>query len=246
MSENETWLNRFLKETPIDHVKLDPYYAEQEIIIRYEIEQLLEFKISDEQFNSALQAWHYRDILVGRCDQYDFALLRNKIDKFIAQIEDNLAEQKYLAKAINFLSPIIGYGNIQDVISVHVDQLVILKQIREELFRSRGRKGDENSLTKRAYFELFFIAELLGLKPPTQNYKPNDLITFAEIMTRQTNTTRSNISAHYQDYEKIKKVTPVIGSLIKEGKQDPSDKKRWCFFLELFQDHIYSHISVPS
>lgn len=29
MSENETWLSRFLKENPTDEVKLHPYYIEK-------------------------------------------------------------------------------------------------------------------------------------------------------------------------------------------------------------------------
>lgn len=246
MSENETWLSRFLKENPIDKVKFDPYYIEQNETIRNRIDRLLEFKISDEQLKRAFQAWRYRDVLIERCNQYDFALLRNEIDEFIEQIEANLAKQKNITRIVNFLSPIIGYGDIQNVISADEDQLIILKQIREELFRSRGNKGHESYLTKRAYFELFFIAELLELKPPTQNYESNDLITFAEIITKPTNITRANISAHYQDYEKVKKATPVINSLVQEGKKVHSDNKKWCYFLELFQNHIYCHLSVPS
>ncbi|HRD69213.1 MAG TPA: hypothetical protein PK657_03630 [Legionella sp.] len=242
---NENWLSQFLKNIPTYNFKIDPYYTEQYENIREEINQMLEYELSDEQLKSALHAWHYRDALLERCKRHDFALLRNDIDDLIEGIEENLAKQEYIVRSMNFLSPVLGYGDIGNIISIDTDQLAALKHRREKLFRSRGNKGDENYLTKRAFFELFFIAELLGLKPPTQNYKCNDLITFAEIITKPKNIKRTSISAHYQDYEKVKKVTPVITSLIAEGKKVRSDNKQWLNFLELFQNHIYCHLSVP-
>ena len=63
---NRWWLSLFLKENPTDKVNIDPYYTDKIDTIRNEIDKQLEFIISNEQLDRALQAWQYRNVLIQR------------------------------------------------------------------------------------------------------------------------------------------------------------------------------------
>lgn len=235
-----------LMNFPRDKVVLDQYYKNEIKIIRTEINNLLDFQISDEQFESMINAWHYRDLLVARCDQYNFSDLRDKIDKFIQHIESILVEQKSTIQDVNFLSPVIDELSIQDVVAVNFSELERLKKFRAKLSRSNNCKAAKGYLTKRAYFELFFIGELLGLPAVAKSGEKNDLITLAEIMTSQRNPNRSMLSEHYQKYEYFKKMNPEVASLILNGKRRYSNNPKFSSSLEQFQTNIYPNIPIPS
>lgn len=245
MSKKKTLLQT-LMDMPYDQVKLDPYYQEESKTIRVEVDDLLGFKTSDEQFNSLIYAWHCRDLLIGRCDQYNFTKLRNRIDSFIQQAEAILDEQQSIITDVNFLFPISGHAKTKGVIFLDSFELDRLRKIRDILSRSKGKRGDKKYLTKCAYFELFFIGELLGLPATSKPGETNNLITLAELMTSQTKPNRSMLSEHYQKYEHFKKMTPEVNSIIFDGKRRFANNPKFSSSLEKFQDDIYPNIPIPS
>lgn len=246
----KNWFQNFmhrLTKMPRDKVELDPYYKTEREAIRIEVDNLLGFKISDEHFNSLIYAWHCRDLLIARCDQYNFTKLRNRIDNFIKQIEVDLEEQQSIVDDVNFLFPISGYTEITKVISLDSLERDRLKKIGNALSRARGSRGDKNYLTKCAYFELFFIGELLGLGAFAKSGEKNDLITLAEIITRQKTPTRTALSEHYQKYEFFKKENPEVNTLIINGKRRLNvDNPKFSSSLEQFQTDFYLTIPIPS
>ncbi|WP_115709985.1 hypothetical protein [Legionella sainthelensi] len=249
MIKKKTWLQKIINK-PRDRVEVDPYYMKyfmgEDNLIRDEVDNLVGFKTTDEQFNSLLYAWHCRDLLIARCDQYNFKKFRYRIDAFIKQIEADLDEQQSIIDDVNFLFPISGCSEIKDVISLNTPELDRLKKIRNALSQERGSRGNKNYLTKRAYFELFFIGELLGLEGFVKSGEKNDLITLAEIITQQVKPNRAGLSEHYQKYELFKKMTPEVNSLVRNGKRRYCDNPNFSSSLEQFQTDIYSHIPIPS
>lgn len=235
-----------LMNFPRDKVVLVQYYKNEIKTIRTEVNNLLDYQISDEQFESMINAWHYRDLLVARCDQYNFSDLRDKIDELVQQIESILVEQKSTIQDVNFLCPVIDELSIQDVVFVNISELGRLKKLRDKLSRSTDCKGAKGYLTKRAYFELFFISELLGLPAVAKSGEKNNLITLAEIMTSQKNPNRTMLSEHYQKYEYFKKMNPDLVSLILTGKRRYSNNPKFSSSLEQFQTNIYPKIPIPS
>lgn len=238
-------LNKLMNR-PRDKVDLDPYYRDEIKIIRIEIDSLLGFQTTDEQFVSMIHAWHYRDLLLSRCNQYNFTILRDRIDKFIKQLESViLDEQESTISDVNFLCPLIDEMNIGSVASLNFLELERLKKIKSKLSRSNSSKGAKGYLTKRAYFELFFIGELLGLGI-TRAGEKNDLITLAEIITKQTKPNRARLSEHYQKYELFKKITPEVNSLLHDGKRRYVNNPQFPFALQQFQTEVYPKIPIAS
>ncbi len=249
MIKKKTWLQKILNK-PRDRVEVDPYYMKcflgENNLIRDKVDDLVGFKTTDEQFNSLIYAWHCRDLLIARCDQYDFKRLRHRVDAFIKQIEVDLDEQQSVIDDLNFLFAISAYAEMKDVISLNSLELDRLKNVRNVLSQARGSRWDKNYITKRAYFELFFIGELLGLEGFVKSGEQNDLITLAEIITKQVKPSRASLSEHYQKYELFKKMKPNVNLLIRDGKRRYVDNPNFSSSLEQFQTDIYSHIPIPS
>ena len=222
----------------------NPHDVEKDL--RVEIDDLLGFKTTNEQFYSLIQVCYFSDSLIAKYDQYDFIAIRKKISQFIDDVESVLSDQALITNDMDSLCPIINEMSIQNVVTVNLVELALLKKLRSELSRSKNSKGAKGYVTKRAYFELFFIGELLGLPAVTKAGEKNDLITLVEIMTRQNKPNRPMLSEHYQKYEYFKKMTPEVNSLILNGKRRFVNNPQFSSSLEQFQINIYPYIPIPS
>lgn len=236
-----------ISDQRLDKITITRYSIEERKSIRTKIEKLIGFSLTDNQFNSILEIWLFRNLLIALCNKSDFKSLRLRVDKFIDRLEFSEREQPLILEEVNILYPIFNQAEIEPIQTVNTFELNRLKEVRKVLSRKKGMRGNEAYITKCAFFELFFIGEALGLKSPTESgYVKNDLITFAEIVAKPINPKREHISDHHQKYANFKEQHPVIIKCIEAAKSVIDDEALWLMLQEGFQTCVYSNIPIPS
>ncbi|HAT1802325.1 TPA: hypothetical protein I8Z04_000981 [Legionella pneumophila] len=223
-----------INNPPKNKFCLDRYFIDNINEIKKEISNLLGYEISDRHLHSIFAAWNYQFFLTEILSRYDIKILRDNVNKLIKHLEQAEIIHKELAISLDILSPIIQ-NKIDCDISVYKKNLTTLKKIKNSIKKSNGAQCNQVTFTKAAYFELFFIAETLGLIPPFVEYKSNDLLTFVEIITKPSAPTRRTLSDYYQKYIRAKEKVPKILNLINMGRKWNLDFEKWAVLLTLFQ-----------
>ena len=227
---------------PKKKYQLDEYYIKHYGQIKVEIEILLHYEISDRHLDSIITAWNYQYALIETLSRYDLSKLKDQIKQVAHHLEQAEKIHSELQISLDILSPITKQAAPFHLFNINRKELLCLNVIKNYLSRSNGAQCSDFMFTKMAYFELFFIAESLGLTSPTANYHSSDLLSFVEIITKPSLPTRHTLSDYYQKYIASKQTNnetaQKIDVLIMKCRQYARDSEIWLFLLTVFQDHI--------
>lgn len=227
---------------PKKKYQLDLYYVQYYDQIKVEIEILLCYEISTRQLDVIIAAWNYQYVLIEAISRYDLPKLKEQIKQLIHHLEQAEKIHKELQISLDIISPITKQPTPFHLFNINAKELLCLNTIRSMLDRSNGGPCSDFIFTKMAYFELFFIAESLGLAPPTLNYQSSDLLSFVEIITKPSLPTRHTLSDYYQKYIASKqsndKLAHKTDVLVMKCQEYAQDSEIWISLLSVFQDHI--------
>lgn len=154
------------------YVEITEYHGQNLALIHEKLAKLI-INITLDQVILILTTWHFYQVLIKISCDAELKPLRKdvlKITELMKLVSENIFSNNlhlFLQKTdLSFLRSIADW-----------------ERLKTELTKQNGYPFNEKALIKKAYFELLFIAESLGLKPPNQNYKKNDLKSFLEIIT---------------------------------------------------------------
>jgi hypothetical protein len=135
---------------------------------------LVKHEISMEHVNIINNTWYYYQALIKMSKKIGLEKIKKKVNKLIT-LQDAILQEMFDQDISIFEQsgrPFALFGIRDNII-----------QFSEGLNRKNGSPYSTTSLVKQCYFELLFIAESLGLVPPSQNYQPSELKSFLKIVT---------------------------------------------------------------
>ena len=198
--------------------------------------ELIKPEISMEHVQIITNTWYFYQALIKMSSKTDLKGLKRKLKKFI-NIRDEILQEMFDQDIGIFEQsgrPFVLFGIRDHII-----------QFYEGLNRKKGSFYSTSALRKQCYFELLFIAESLGLEPPSQYYQPSELKSFLEIITTPflENVEEKDKTLEYycQEYDKAKNhpnVKKLISELIKHCIEYRLNAVSWGKLLTIYQLEI--------
>ncbi|RUQ96562.1 hypothetical protein [Legionella septentrionalis] len=178
--------------------------------IYLELCDLIGHEISMKHVNIITNTWYYYQALIKMSSKTDLEGIKGKIDKLI-EIQDEILQEMFEQDISIFERsgrPFVLFGRRDAIV-----------QFSKNLNRKKGSPYSTSSLEKQRYFELLFIAESLGLVPPSQYYEGSKLKSFLKIVTTHflgdSEPSDKTLEYYCQKYE-IAKNHPSVKKLTSE------------------------------
>lgn len=197
---------------------------------------LIKHEISMEHVNIINNTWYYYQALINLSKKADLKRLKRKMKRLIIARDEML--QEIFDQDISLIEQsgrvFALFGSRDDLID-----------FSQGLNRKNGSSYNTNSLIKKCYFELLFIAESLGLVSPTQYYQRSELKSFLEIVITPLiecdESTNKTLEYYCQEYDRAKNhpnVKKLISELIKHCIEYRLNAALWKKLLTIYQIQI--------
>tara|TARA_R110002126_G_scaffold291441_1_gene452455 strand:- start:27947 stop:28681 length:735 start_codon:yes stop_codon:yes gene_type:complete len=203
--------------------------------ITTKINNILEYEISQELTMEIISSWHFHQVLINMSNKTETKKIKKKLHKAITLL--NELKQDIYNDDLKF------FDNNFSSHFFEVPQEII--KLYELLNKKKGSSFNKEYIIKKAYFELLFIAELLGLKQPNNYYEPSKLKSFLRTITiaadNMSDKEDKSLQYYCQEYNKTKSNETIkykIQTLIDKNISYKSDVYVFKELLIIYQDKI--------
>ena len=216
----------------LHNVTASTYHLEQPTEIKNALNKITQYEVTYDHILEIIGSWHTYQYLVKVSKEMDLEKIKQKISKLI-KISKEIEQELFDSELIMFWSFGVDYSGFHTPKSM--DNLV------NYFNKKNGSPFSRNAIIKRAYFELIFIAETLGIIPPKLNYERSDFKTYLQILLAHLKIKEKTFENYYQAYIKAKtkpEVENKISAFIQTCTEFHNDISVWRHFLTIYRREI--------
>ncbi|HCO4739646.1 TPA: hypothetical protein N8W83_002496 [Legionella pneumophila] len=202
--------------------------------IQKKLSALIGYEISNQHVATIIASWRYYEVLILLSNSIDLKRIKRDVRKII-----NL-QNKVLDAIRDKQLHTFDHRNTSLPLFSSVEYWIRFEKI---LHKKKGSYFNHETLTKYAFFELLFLAESLGIKPPEQNYETSKFKKFLQIIVGPFNFKERSLEYYCQEYHKTKSkphLKAKFDQLLEEIQKYSHDVKIWTKFVEFYQDKLFS------
>ncbi|ARG96756.1 hypothetical protein [Legionella micdadei] len=244
ISEALIFREKMEKDTYLNYnVPVTPAHLEEQLFIKVSLNQISEYKVTSEHLLHIIGSWHLHQYLITISEKTDLSKLKQKINEAIKHMNkaiklmDETHQQVIDNELVMFSYLGVNYSSLH--FTWNFDQL---NQLVNNFNRKQGSPFNKERIIKHAYFELIFIAEALGITPPTQNYESSQFKTYLKIFLDSLDIQEKTLEYYYQQYAKAKNNDLValykIEALIELAMEFHDNVSKWKNLLPIYREQI--------